>query len=193
MNKHFLKGAVILAVCVFGVVLFRTIYYSPSDEIPLPKGADISLDTEKEYPINISIPEIGVDAKIQQVGITQKGNMATPSNFLDVGWYKYGTIPGEKGSAVIAGHVNNELGLAAVFGKLGDLAVGDDVYVTMEKDKQLHFQVTEMKMYDFDASGEEVFNEDDAKFLKLITCTGSWVEKLKTHNKRLVVSAILIE
>lgn len=193
MKKYFLKGAVVFAVCVFAVVLFRTIYYSPSDEIPLPVEMSASTNDAKEHPLNISIPKIGVNAKIQEVGITQKGNMATPNNFMDVGWYRYGTVPGEKGSAVMAGHVNNELGLSAVFGKLEDMVAGDDIYVTMEKDKQLHFQVIKIKTYDFDAPGEEVFNENDAKLLKLITCTGSWMEKLKTHNKRLVVSAILIE
>ena len=35
MKKFLIKSAVILAVCVFGVVLFRTFYYIPSDEIPL--------------------------------------------------------------------------------------------------------------------------------------------------------------
>lgn len=193
MKKYFLKGAVIFAVCVFGVVFFRTVYYSPSDEIPLPAEVNTSIGNEKEHPLNISIPKIGVNAKIQEVGITQKGNMATPSNFMDVGWYRYGPVPGEKGSAVMAGHVNNELGLSAVFGKLEDLTAGDDIYVAMEKDKQLHFKVTKIKTYDFDASGEEVFNENDAKLLKLITCTGSWIEKFKTHDRRLVVSAILIE
>jgi LPXTG-site transpeptidase (sortase) family protein len=192
MKKFFLKSAIILAVCVFGVALFRTFYYIPSDEIPLPEE-NVSLDANGERPVGISIPKIGVDAKIQEVGITKKGNMATPSNFMDVGWYKFGTVPGSMGSAVMAGHVNNELGLSAVFGKLGDLTEGDDIYVTMEKDKKLHFQVIKIKTYAFDAPGEEVFNENDAKLLKLITCTGNWIDKIKTHNKRLVVSAILVE
>ena len=192
MKKFLIKSTVILAVCVFGVVLFRTFYYIPSDEIPLPEK-NVPTSASEERPISLSIPKIGVDAKIQEVGITQKGNMATPNNFMDVGWYKFGTVPGDMGSAVMAGHVNNEVGLSAVFGKLGDLAEGDDIYVTMEKDKQLHFKVTKTKTYNFDASGKEVFGENNAKLLKLVTCTGSWVEKLKTHDERLVVSAILVE
>ncbi len=191
MKKFLIKSAVILAVCVFSVVLFRTLYYIPSDEIPLPEK-NVSASVSGEHPISLSIPKISVDTKIQEVGITQKGNMATPNNFMDVGWYKFGTVPGDIGSAVIAGHVNNELGLSAVFSKLGELKEGDDIYVTMEKDKQLHFKVTKSKTYDFDASGEEVFSEDDAKLLKLVTCTGSWIEKFKTHDERLVVSAILV-
>lgn len=192
MKKFFLKSAIILAICVFGVALFRTFYYIPSDEIPLPEES-VPTNASGKHPVSISIPKIGVNAKIQEVGITQKGNMATPNNFIDVGWYRYGTMPGELGSAVMAGHVNNELGLSAVFGKLGDLADGDDIYVLMEKDKKLHFRVTKTKIYNFDASGKEVFNENDGKLLKLITCTGSWIEKFKTHNERLVVSAILVE
>jgi len=192
MKKFLLKSAIILAVCVFGFVLFRTFYYIPSDEIPLPEK-NVPVSANGERPISLSIPKIGVDAKIQEVGITQKGNMATPNNFMDVGWYKFGTMPGDMGSAVMAGHVNNELNLPAVFGKLGELEEGDDIYVTMGKDTKLHFKVTKSKTYDFNASGKEVFDENNGKLLKLITCTGSWIEKLKTHNQRLVVSAVLIK
>ena len=33
--------------------------------------------------------------------------------------------------------------------------------------------------------------EKDRKLLRLITCTGNWLKQLRTHDKRLVVSAIL--
>ncbi len=194
-KKIFIKWVILIAYLIFAVIIYRTFYYIPSDEIILPKTEARATTTvyETAYPTALSIPKININTKIQQVGITQRGNMATPNNFIDVGWYKYGTIPGDIGSAVIAGHVNNELGLPAVFSDLKNLKNGDDIYITTEKNIKLHFIVTKINIYDYDTIVEEVFNENNEKILKLITCTGNWIDKIKTHNKRLVVSAILVE
>ncbi|HEV7424106.1 MAG TPA: class F sortase [Candidatus Paceibacterota bacterium] len=202
MKRTILIFITLAALFTFGTILYRSFFYAPTDEIPVDPS-DISSTAIKStsttdipitsYPSRLSIPKINVDANIQKVGITAKGNMATPNNFTDVGWYKYGALPGVMGSAVIAGHVNNGLNFPAVFSKLGDLSAGDDVYVTTENGTMLHFKVTGSKVYDFNQKVDEVFKQNDNKFLKLITCTGTWVPKYKTHDKRLVVSAMLVE
>lgn len=188
------------ALVVFFLVLFRSVFYSATDEIPITtsviKGSESNSDIGASsfgYPARLTIPKIKVDANVQRVGITKKGNMATPNNFTDVGWYKYGALPGGMGSAVVAGHVDNGIALPAVFNKLGDLAKGDDVYVSTENGKLLHFVVTGNKIYDFDAKVVEVFQQNDGRLLKLITCAGTWISKYKTHDKRLVVTAVLKE
>lgn len=190
-KKLLVKVVIVLSVLIFGVVLYQTFFYYPSDELPLPKTAK-SQNVKNNF-TTLSIPKIGVDAKIVEVGITKKGNMASPENFSDVGWYKYGTIPGEMGSAVIAGHVDNGLGLGAVFSRLGELKEGDDIYVLDKDGKQTHFLVKNTEEYNYDARAEKVFNDNDGKFLKLVTCSGKWIDSLKTHNKRLIVSAVLVE
>jgi LPXTG-site transpeptidase (sortase) family protein len=188
------------AVVVFAFILIRAFYFAPNDEIPFAPETAQNIDTQASAigafygkPVRLVIPKINVDANIQEVGITQKGNMATPNNFVDAGWYKYGPIPGNQGSAVIAGHVDNGVALPAVFYNLKDLAAGDDIYITNENNELLHFTVTGSKTYNFNAKADEVFTEDSGKLLKLITCSGVWVQKYRTHNKRLVVSAVLSE
>ena len=206
MNKKklFVSVITIVAIGIFAVTVFRALYYIPSDEIPLSKalvkkalaeGSGTSLKSNlSSYPATLVIPKININANVQQVGITKKGNMATPNNFRDVGWYKYGTIPGQEGSAVIAGHLDNGLSLAAVFYNLKDLTKGDDIYVITIGNKRLHFIVTKTEMYNFNdlPSGNNIFTEGNGKFLKLITCAGSWVSEYKTHSKRLVVTAVLV-
>ncbi|MBE3560989.1 MAG: class F sortase [Ktedonobacteraceae bacterium] len=57
-------------------------------------------------PLRLTIKSIGVDASVEPVGILANGDMATPEKdpWNNVGWYSVGPYPGEKGSAVIAGH-----------------------------------------------------------------------------------------
>ena len=150
-------------------------------------------DTKDAYliPAHLTIPSIDVSATIDQVGITQKGNMATSKNFNNVGWYKYGVMPGEIGSAVIAGHVNDGFALPGVFVNLKDLKNGDDIYVTTNNNTRLHFVMTSRKIYNYDAPTEEIFEDNSGKLLKLITCTGNWLTELGTHEQRIVVTAVL--
>ncbi|MFZ2150335.1 MAG: class F sortase [Minisyncoccia bacterium] len=208
LKKNHLIIVVTIALIIFAVVLSNAVFYAPSDEIPLPLvSIGIPLETSesaslqeeavkkvpKGYPIALSIPKINVNADIQKVGITAKGNMATPRSFRNVGWYKYGTVPGNIGSAVIAGHVDNGLSLPAVFSKLSNLKEGDDIYITTDENKRLHFRVTGSEIYDFNENVPEIFRIREGKILRLITCTGAWLKEYRTHDERLVVSAVLVE
>lgn len=183
-----------VAVIIFGVTVFRTLFYAPTDEIRLPNEAILDQKNDlASIPTLLSIPKIKVEAKVQEVGITKKGNMSTPNNYSDVGWYKYGTLPGQMGSAVLAGHVDDGLSLPGVFYNLKNLEKGDDVFVTTKDGKDLHFVVSKINTYNFDDVNVGVFTESDGKLLKLITCTGTWVSQNKTHSERLVVTAELAE
>ncbi len=196
-KKTLIKIIVFIALCAIGWILFSALYYAPSDEIPLSASvaqsalADKSADST--YPVRLVIPKINLDTKVDEVGITRKGNMATPSNFFDVGWYKYGTVPGNTGSAIIAGHVDDGFALPAVFFYLKNLRKGDDIYLTTKDGSVLHFVVAKSDVYDFNADASGVFSDKSGKLLKLITCTGTWLEEFRTHNQRLVVTAELVE
>jgi LPXTG-site transpeptidase (sortase) family protein len=218
-NKKLIYSIAVIVVSglIFGTVLARSVFYAPQDserEPFLPAGLlqnslrknfnysevlsevlpTTNTGTPKVqnpwYPKKLRVPSAGVDAKVQDVGITKLGNMATPNNFTDVGWFEYGTIPGDKGSAVIAGHVNDGLGLPAVFDGLKNVKVGDDVYIDTFGGKTVHFVVTDIKTYDYKAPTEEIFNENSQPILRLITCSGVWVPQTRTHDKRLVVTAV---
>lgn len=198
-KKIFAKILIAVAVLIFGLILFRAFYYAPSDEVPVnPETMQANPISGQEPtvtspPARLVIPKINVDAPVQAVGITKKGNMATPNNFMDVGWYKYGPLPGNMGSAVIAGHVDNGVALPAVFYNLKKLESGDEIFITTESNELLRFTVVGSKVYDFNAKADEVFLENDRKLLKLITCTGVWLKDYRTRNQRLVVSAVLSE
>ena len=89
----------------------------------------------------------------------------------------------------MAGHVDNGLSLPGVFKHLEDLQKGDDLYVQMGNGEKIHYVVTGFSVYDYDADGSAVFNQKDGHYLKLVTCTGTWMPQFRTHDKRLVVVA----
>lgn len=181
-----------LAFATFASTFVRAFFYAPDESIEVPQIAPDPLLGPEQYPARLLIPSLAVDAEVQHVGVTENGNMATPSNFKDVGWYKHGVTPGGSGSAVIAGHVDNGLGLAGVFNNLADLEEGDDIYVRRPDGSEVHFVVTGKRAYPYDDVPVDVlFNPVGSVRLNLITCDGEWLAEDKTYDQRLVVFAKL--
>ena len=125
--------ATIIAGGIFAGTLSHAMLSSSEEETTVvPENVikeDIALVTTSESPDRLIIPSIHVDAHVQSVGVAKNGNMAVPTNYTDVGWYRKGPLPGETGSAVIDGHVNNGFNLDAVFANLSTLEEGADIYV----------------------------------------------------------------
>jgi sortase A len=174
---------IVVAAAVFGYTLVHASLYAPDAEVAGPYVAATSTD-----PVRLIIPALNINANVQDVGLTVAGAMGTPNNFTDVAWYKLGPEPGQLGSAVIDGHVDNGLSLAGVFKHLVDIKVGDDVYVQEKDDSKLHFIVTDIESYPYqDAPSPQIFTQTDAARLNLITCEGVWVPAGRTYDHRLVV------
>ncbi len=185
----------VIGAAIFILTLIKGLLYVPEREMSL-KFAEAGVFDQKDqnnFPERIIIPKIDLDAHIEQVGLTFKGNMGTPKNFLSTGWYKYGTIPGSLGSAVIDGHVSDGFNLPGVFSDLHELQVGDDIYVRTNSDRMLHFVVVDVKSYPYkEVPREELFNKADAPRLNLVTCEGDWLGEEETAEKRLIVYSRLV-
>ncbi|HAU07480.1 MAG: hypothetical protein UW46_C0006G0040 [Candidatus Yanofskybacteria bacterium GW2011_GWF1_44_227] len=139
-------------------------------------------------PVRIKIVSIGVDAVIEQVAITDDGLMDVPKFPVNTGWYSLGPRPGESGSAVIDGHVDDERGDKAVFSDLHNLRPGDKIEVQDDRGLLVSFIVRESRRYDPDADSSEIFiSNDERSHLNLITCEGTWDEASKSYSQRLVV------
>lgn len=182
-----ITGVVVgFAGMVFVLTLIQTMWWGQDSELAVPPG--IAASVALNPPLRLLIPSLGIDAAVQHVGISFKGNMSVPDNYSDVGWYRWGPSPGQLGSAVMDGHVNNNLSLPGVFNRLGEIKVGDHVYVVEKDGSKIDFVVTGIELYPYDAAPTDlIFNRRDKARLNLITCQGAWVEAAKTYNERLVV------
>ena len=189
-------GVVVLcAAFVFGQTAVDALWYVSDTEVPVPETIELTeVASPEDYPARFRVPALGIDTRVQHVGVNAKGNMAVPNNFTDVGWYKYGTPPGFVGSAVVAGHVDNGLGLPGVFKNLSELKIGDDIFVEREDGVELRFVVTEIQVYPYTLVPRDIlFSRRDLPRLNLITCEGAWVAGERTYDQRLVVYAGLAQ
>ncbi|HYE23186.1 MAG TPA: class F sortase [Candidatus Paceibacterota bacterium] len=196
MNRN--KISILIGIAAALVVLLGAVWYvlygasSPvAVSAPLIDRSGVWFDDPgTKY---LVVPKIGIDTKIEEVGRTESGNMANPSSFHTVAWYRHGTAPGGIGSAVIAGHVDNALSLAGVFKELHTLASGDEVHVVTAS-TTLRYKVLRLEEYPYDnAPLAEIFGRTDGRYLNLVTCAGTWLPGIRTYDKRLIVYTELLE
>jgi sortase A len=187
----------LVAAIVFVTTLVHATLYAPEDTtVATPVSVVAPRAGSKlpgEYPSRLLIPALSVNAHVQSVGLGKTGNMAVPTNYSDAAWYRGGTLPGNLGSAVMDGHVDNGIGLPGVFKDLGSINVGDDIYVQTNNGQRLHFVVDDVEVYPLtDVPKDLIFDRADTSRLNLITCEGVWIPGQKTYDHRLVVFAKLV-
>ncbi|MEU9853297.1 class F sortase [Streptomyces sp. NPDC047974] len=130
-------------------------------------------------PVRLRIPETDVDAPMTRLGLAPNGSLEVPpaEDRNLAGWYGDGVTPGAKGTAIVAGHVDNAGG-PAVFYTLGALKKGHRIEIDREDGKTAVFTVDAVEVYDNDAfPDEKVYGATDRAELRVITCGGGFSEK----------------
>lgn len=108
------------------------------------------------------------------------------------GWYDAGPRPGERGSAVIDGHLDRPGGYPATFWNLRNMQAGDAVKVVMSSGKVLVFHVKNIASYPpQDAPLQAIFGNGGGNYLNLITCAGDWLPDQHQTTLRMVVYTVL--
>ncbi|MFE0412759.1 class F sortase [Streptomyces tendae] len=127
-------------------------------------------------PDRVRIPAIGVDAPLTGLGLTGTGSLDVPPAERKnlAGWYEAGTTPGETGTAIVAGHVDNAEG-PAVFYRLGALEKGAEIEIDRRDGGVAVFTVDAVEVYAADAfPDEKVYGAADRPELRVITCGGPY-------------------
>ncbi len=139
-------------------------------------------------PRRIKIPKINVDTGVESVAKDDKGNMDVPKNVFETAWYNLGPKPGEKGSAVLDGHLDTQTGAPAVFWNLGKLSTGDTIEITDSQNKVYIFKVTKVMNYNLNNIPlEQIFSIATEPMLNLITCGGHYDHVQHQYLERTVV------
>lgn len=162
---------------------------SPSPLVtPTPDPTKVAVSP----PVNIEIPNISVFAEVVPVGVDEKQQMEVPKDARKVGWYSFGVQPGEAGGSIMTAHYDTTTGKPGIFYNLRRLNSGDLIYVRMENQEELLFQVQDVVSHPVRTFPTElIYGDIPDKQLILITCDGVWNPIDKDYSKRLVVFATL--
>jgi sortase family protein len=139
-------------------------------------------------PTRVRITKIGVNSALQSLHLDAQGALQAPTDFGEAGWYADGTVPGDAGPAVIAGHVDSKFG-RAVFYRLKELRPGDVIEV-LRASTWVAFRVTRIDRYAKDRfPTADVYGPTPDAQLRLITCGGTFDHAVKSYVDNLVVYA----
>lgn len=130
-------------------------------------------------PVRLRIPEIDVDTPMTSLGLTARGALDVPpaDDRNLAGWYRNGTPPGAKGTAIVAGHVDNARG-PAVFYALGALKKGNRIEVDRRDGRTAVFTIDAVEVYENeDFPDTKVYGEAGRAELRVITCGGGFSQK----------------
>ncbi|MER6516478.1 MULTISPECIES: class F sortase [unclassified Streptomyces] len=142
----------------------------------------------------IRIPGISVDAPVMTVGLDATGwiDAPPPADPNLAGWYLNGISPGQRGSAVIVGHVDNAQGPAVFYG-LGSVRKGSRVEVERYDGRTAVFEVYGVEVFSKDAfPGARVYGDTGHAELRVITCGGGY-SKARGYDGNVVVFARMVE
>ncbi|MFF7356626.1 MULTISPECIES: class F sortase [Streptomyces] len=141
----------------------------------------------------VRIPAIQVDAPVTPVGLNTDGWVGAPppEDPNLAGWFTGAVSPGENGTAVIVGHVDNKQGPAVFYG-LGALKKGNRIEVLRNDGKTAVFETYGVEVFSKAGfPGERVYGAKGAPELRVITCGGDF-SKQNGYDGNVVVFARLV-
>jgi len=136
---------------------------------------------------SLSIPSIGLQASVLEVGVTADNAIDVPSG-SQVGHWVGSARPGQTGATFLDGHVDG------VFNHLSGVYVGQTVRVNyggqVYNYRVVHTEVVSLDGIDM-TRALSVW-DDAAEGLNIMTCAGTYVQSADTYDHRLVVYAVRI-
>lgn len=151
-----------------------------------------------DRPRYLTIEKLGINkARILPMGVNDKGELDTPNNIFDVGWYEASGKPGLGGTMIIDGH-NGGPHVLGVFKSLPSLAGGDVITVERGDGVIYNYKVVESTTVALSESDEYMATaarspERGKESVTLISCTGEWSQQQGTYLSRQFVRAVLAD
>ncbi|MEU6369127.1 class F sortase [Streptomyces sp. NPDC046931] len=139
-------------------------------------GRSVASALPPSPPDRIRIPSIRVDAPLMGLGLTRTGSLdVPPARYKNLaGWYEAGTMPGQTGTAIVAGHVDNTEGPAVFYG-LGAVRRGGTIEVDRRDGSTAVFTVDAVEVYAArDFPDQKVYGAAPRPELRVITCGGGY-------------------
>lgn len=125
--------------------------------------------------MTLEIPSIGVRTDLLRLGLRENRSLEVPPDGpgAPAGWYDQSPTPGDRGPAVLLGHVNATDGGKGVFADLRTLKAGDRIDITREDGTTAVFEFQRGEAYQKDEFPTlRVYGNTPGSEVRLITCDG---------------------
>lgn len=225
-RKTLVKWAIYLALALLfllvflRIVIFEIYYYGSKEgseravaqtltDVEVPEVEELveeeptSVEVEEytvapDRPRYLTIDKLGINnARILPMDVTKNGELDTPRNVYDVGWFVRSGKPGSGGTMIIDGH-NGGPNVAGVFKRLPMLSVGDIITIQRGDGVMYVYRVVENRTIPLSEADTYMRTaaqspEPGKESVTLITCTGEWSQKQQTYLSRQFVRATLAD
>jgi sortase (surface protein transpeptidase) len=162
--------------------------------VPVPvSGSAVAPPLPPATPVRIEIPALSVSAPIMPLGRNGDGTVQVPplGDHNLAGWYDGSVMPGQEGSSVILGHVDNYTG-PSVFFSIKNLRPGEEIDVVRADGTVAAFAVDGVQKVAkalFPAGA--VYGSVPYPGLRLVTCGGPFDPARGQYLDNIVVYAHL--
>lgn len=188
-----------LPVLLLGIALAVTVWSlgnaGEGSAVPVPTtieqaGAGPDAGPAEEHapdPTRVRLASLDIDVETIPLGLRDDGALEVPEDPHVAGWWTGGADPGERGPAVIVGHVDSHRGPGAFYG-LGDVAQGERATIQREDGTAVHFVVDRVETHPKDEfPTAAVYGETEAPTLRLVTCAGEFDPHERSYEDNVVV------
>ena len=141
-------------------------------------------------PVRVRLDSVGIDARVQPVGVQEDSQMRLPDDPSLLGWYRFGAAPGAEGATVLAGHLDSlRFGVGPLV-RLRDVRIGDSFAVTLTDGTTTRYVVQRVTRFERQGLPDELFIRSGPERLHLITCGGAYDRENGGYQQNLVVTAV---
>lgn len=168
------------------------------DERPVEEAERSAHSVPAMHPKSITIARLGItDARVFPMGIKENGELDTPINIFDTGWYEESATPGSGTGAILMDGHNGGPTTDGVFKRLAELRSGDEIVLERGDGEIFTYVVKEntaMSLKEADNGGMEMMTQSadiSKEGLNIISCTGTWIPRDQTYSDRQMLRAVL--
>lgn len=207
--------ALLLVVVLVWIGWFTYRYYTTGQQLPIPialatpnshvEERDVTPQEKQQHSVDpshpryISIPSLDIQkARVMQVGVASNGELDTPPNIHDVGWYNQSVTPGSDAGALLLDGHNGGPTKGGVFERLEDMGQGDLITIERGDGELFTYEVVENKtltLEDLNDGGMKRMSESASvseEGLNIISCTGNWIPAQNTFDQRVTIRAVAV-
>lgn len=164
---------------------------APTVTGPLAADSFSSARTYAEVapPVRLRIPELGVDSRLDRLGVRPDGSVEVPARVSVAGWFAGGPRPGQAGPAVILGHVDSRNG-PGIFARLATVRPGARIRVDRADGSTVTFRITSVSRVPKTRFPTDlVYAPTLEPSLRLVTCGGDFDRTRRSYRDNVIAFA----